>query len=126
MSRSVWSRASLVSWFVWLAVGWLAGGGLLAGCGEDRSASASATPAVSSPSSASPIATAAAPLSTSTSSSSRVQVMPDGSLELRPRLTDVALLERQPDGSYRRTCGRPSAETLAVMEAARRARRGTK
>jgi hypothetical protein len=50
--------------------------------------------------------------------------MADGSLELRPRITDVSMLERQPDGSYRRRCGRPSDETRAMMEQAMRARRG--
>jgi len=52
--------------------------------------------------------------------------MADGSLELRPRITDVSMLERQPDRSYRPRCGKPSDQTRTIMEQAMRARRGIK
>ena len=90
-----------------------AGGVGLAGCSVDRPATSVGAAVV-------------APAAASSEDRPTVQVMADGSLELRPRLTDVSMLERQPDGSYRRRCGRPSEQTRTMMEQAMRARRGIK
>ena len=109
MNRSVWSRVSVA--LVLVSMSGVAGGAGLAGCSGDRPAPA-----------AERVVAAAA----STDDRPAVQVMADGSLELRPRLTDVSMLERQADGSYRRRCGRPSDQTRTMMEQAMRARRGIK
>ena len=65
-------------------------------------------------------------MSSTSADAPEVTVMPDGSLELRPRITDVTMLERQADGTYRRRCGPPNPETRAMMENAMRARMGGK
>jgi len=122
MSGSVRSRASLV--LVLAAAGGVAAGSGLAGCSGDRSPTA--PPGPPQPASALTTPSAAAPAAAPTGDRPAVQVMADGSLELRPRLNDVSMLERQPDGSYRRRCGRPSDETRTMMEQAMRARRGSK
>ncbi|HXU80208.1 MAG TPA: hypothetical protein VN914_02350 [Polyangia bacterium] len=49
--------------------------------------------------------------------------MPGGMLRLEPPLTDVAMLQRQPDGSYKRVCGAPPPEVRAMMNGVARARR---
>jgi len=53
-----------------------------------------------------------------------VTVFPDGSREIGPRITDVVMLKRLPDGSYERTCGPPDPETRTMMEGVMRARMG--
>jgi hypothetical protein len=45
--------------------------------------------------------------------------------EIGPRVTDVAMLKRLPDGTYERTCGPPDPETRTMMEAVMRARMGS-
>ena len=107
----------------------VAGGAGLAGCSGDRPAPAAERVVAALPSGGkapSVGAPVAAPAAASTDDRPAVQVMADGSLELRPRLTDVSMLERQADGSYRRRCGRPSDQTRTMMEQAMRARRGIK
>jgi len=126
MSRSARSPVPLV--FALVVMGGAAGGSSLAGCSSDRAEPTRGRSVAAQPSvldSASVGVAAAGPGGASTDDRPLVQVMADGSLELRPRITDVSMLERQPDGSYRRRCGRPSAETRAMMEQARRARRGS-
>jgi hypothetical protein len=46
-----------------------------------------------------------------------------GGLALRPPMTQVEMLERQPDGRYRRTCARPDEGQRAAMERPFRIRR---
>jgi hypothetical protein len=46
--------------------------------------------------------------------------------EIGPRVTDVAMLKRMPDGTYERTCGPPDPETRTMMEAVMRARMGSR
>jgi hypothetical protein len=38
-------------------------------------------------------------------------------------ITDVAMLQLQPDGSYRRVCGRPRPEVQVMMDGLHRSRR---
>jgi hypothetical protein len=45
---------------------------------------------------------------------------------LEAPLSDVAMLQLQPDGSYRRVCGEPSTEVRAMLDGVRRARRARK
>src|SRR5438128_1790626 len=115
MNRSVRSRVTLM---LALVSTWLAG------CPGDRPAPSAPRVVAGSPLAAdsSPVGAAAAPVATTGEDRPTVQVMPDGSLELRPRITDVSMLERQPDGSYRRRCGKPSDQTRTMMEQAMRAR----
>jgi hypothetical protein len=42
---------------------------------------------------------------------------------LEPPLSDVAMLQLQPDGSYKRLCGAPAPQVRAMLEGVRRARR---
>jgi hypothetical protein len=44
-------------------------------------------------------------------------------LRLEPDVSDVAVLQLQPDGSYKRVCGAPSPEVGAMLDGVRRARR---
>jgi len=46
-----------------------------------------------------------------------------GVLRLEPPASDVAMLQLQPDGSYKRVCGAPSPEVRAMLDGVRRARR---
>lgn len=55
-----------------------------------------------------------------------VTVFPDGSSEIGPRVTDVAMLKLMPDGTYSRTCGPPDPETRALMEGVMRSRMGSR
>jgi hypothetical protein len=55
-----------------------------------------------------------------------VTLMPDGTAVLAPPVGDVAMLQRMPDGTFRRVCGPPQADMRAMIEAKRRARRGGK
>jgi len=52
--------------------------------------------------------------------------MPDGSAVLAPRVGDVAMLRRMPDGTFRRACGAPEADMRDMIQAKMRARRGAK
>jgi hypothetical protein len=44
-------------------------------------------------------------------------------LRLEPPAPDVAMLQLQPDGSYRRVCRAPSPEVRAMLDGVRQARR---
>jgi hypothetical protein len=88
---------------------------LAGGCGVERN------PAPEPPSLAPP---ATAPLPPP--EPAKVTVMSGGRLRVEAPLTDVATLQRQPDGSYRRVCGAPSPEQRAMLQAVLRARRAAK
>jgi len=126
MNRSLRSRVPLA--LVLVAMCGATGGSWLAGCAGDRAAPAATRALAASTAVPSPPAANGAALGSAATTDDRpsVQVMADGSLELRPRMTDVSMLERQPDGSYRRRCGKPSDETRTTMEQAMRVRRGRK
>lgn len=53
-----------------------------------------------------------------------VTLLPDGSAILGPRVGDVAMLRRMPDGTFKRVCGPPEADMRDMIEAKMRARRG--
>ncbi|HEX2658529.1 MAG TPA: hypothetical protein VHU40_09660 [Polyangia bacterium] len=55
-----------------------------------------------------------------------VTVFSDGSSEIGPRVTDVAMLKLMPDGTYSRTCGPPDPETRTMMEGLMRSRMGSR
>jgi hypothetical protein len=52
--------------------------------------------------------------------------MSDGTAILRPRVADVAMLRRMPDGSFRRECGPPEPDMREMIQGMMRARRGAK
>ena len=93
----------------------------LLGCAGDRAPQVPTPPptAVLAAPPPSPIVPGAA-------TASDLTVFPDGSSMIRHRLTDVAMLRRQPDGTYDRTCGPPDPETRTMMEGMMRARRGNR
>ena len=104
--------------FVVLAV-WLP----VLGCAGDRSPSPEgppppAAPIRAAPSPVVPAATKGAGIG--------VTILSDGSSVIGQRITDVAMLRRQPDGTYERTCGPPDPETRTMMEGMMRARRGNR
>ncbi|HEY4187959.1 MAG TPA: hypothetical protein VGP07_22985 [Polyangia bacterium] len=47
----------------------------------------------------------------------------DGSSVMVPKVGDVAMLQRQPDGSYKRICQKPDGDTRTMLEGMMRARR---
>lgn len=47
-------------------------------------------------------------------------------VRMRAPLSDVATLERQPDGSFKRTCGEPRPEVRAMLEGVLQARRAAR
>jgi hypothetical protein len=55
-----------------------------------------------------------------------VTVFSDGSSQIGPRVTDVAMLKLMPDGTYSRTCGPPDPETRTMMEGLMRSRMGSR
>jgi hypothetical protein len=52
--------------------------------------------------------------------------MPGGSLRLAPPLSEVAMLQLQPDGTYKRVCGAPSPEVRSMLNGVTRARRAAR
>ena len=52
--------------------------------------------------------------------------MPDGMRRLQTPITDVAMLQLQPDGSYKRVCGTPGPEVRSMMSGLSRSRRAPK
>jgi hypothetical protein len=115
--------------FIWLPIVGMAAAALIAfsGCSSDRPvATASATPLTAPTATVAAAATAspgAGVVGPSALAAPVVTTMADGSLRLGPRITDVAMLNRQPDGTFRRVCGPPDAETRAMLDGKLRARR---
>jgi hypothetical protein len=113
--------------FAWLPVGGAAVAALLwfSGCSADRpAATASSTPLTSpAPTTAAAAATTVTAAAPSALAAPVVTTLADGSLRLGPRITDVAMLNRQPDGTFRRVCGPPDADTRAMLDGKLRARR---
>lgn len=111
----IWLRPLLAVGAIGFAVG---------GCGPDHpppitETSAAAVVAVSSLPAAPPPAPKVIP-------GPDVTVLPDGSAVLRPRVGDVAMLRRMPDGTFKRVCGAPEADMRDMIQAKMRARRGAK
>jgi hypothetical protein len=52
-----------------------------------------------------------------------ITIASDGSEVLAARVSDVAVLQRLPDGTFKRLCGAPDVETRAMLEGVMRARR---
>jgi hypothetical protein len=48
---------------------------------------------------------------------------PGGVQRFRPPVTDVAMLQLQPDGSYKRVCGAPGPAVKSMMDGVLRSRR---
>jgi len=92
------------------------------GCGAERPAAAERSTAVQAK--PAPVAEAIARNDARNDVRNDVTVFPDGSREIGPRITDVAMLKRLPDGTYERTCGPPDPETRTMMEGVMRARMG--
>ena len=94
----------------------------LAACAGDRpSAPAEPTPAASEPEVVSAVPVATPP---KVIPGPNVTVLPGGSAILGPRVGDVAMLRRMPDGTFKRVCGPPEADMRDMIEAKMRARRG--
>jgi len=55
-----------------------------------------------------------------------VTLMPDGSAVLGPRVGDVAMLRRMPDGTFKQVCGAPEPDMRDMIQAKLRARRGSR
>jgi|GEM_PF-3282210 len=98
-----------------------------AGCGVDQPAPV-AQPVAVVASAVAPAAPPAAPPPTPGRliPGPDVTLMPDGSAVLAPRVGDVAMLRRMPDGTFRRACGAPEADMRDMIQAKMRARRGAK
>jgi hypothetical protein len=95
------------------------------GCAGDRAPEAPTPPPTSVLAAPTPTPTPVVPI-VKTSGNNEVTIFPDGSSMIRHRLGDVAMLRRQPDGTYDRTCGPPDPETRTMMEGMMRARRGNR
>jgi len=98
----------------------------LAACGGDRppaGVEATAAAGVVAPPPAAPAPVAPAPPALP---GPDVTVMSDGTAILRPRVADVAMLRRMPDGSFRRECGPPEPDMREMIQGMMRARRGAK
>jgi hypothetical protein len=96
----------------------------LVGCGAERPAVGAATTS-STPTPAANASATAASVAKATVSSD-VTVFSDGSIEIGPRITNVAMLKLLPNGTYARTCGAPDPEARAMMEGVMRTRMGSR
>lgn len=97
-----------VRWFAMcLLLGWS-----LSACGGDRPSALETTVS----------AQVAVPAPAGTTSPA-VTKLADGSSVMVPRVGDVAMLQRQPDGSYKRICQKPDGDTRTMLEGMMRARR---
>ena len=103
-----------MSYFRWFALSLLIGLPLSA-CGDDRPSSVD--PTVSAP--------AAVQVAVSTKLPAATR-MADGSRSMAAEVGDVAMLQRQPDGSYKRICQKPDADTRTMLEGMMRARRSAR
>jgi len=103
---------------------------MTASCGMDHPASAAATvPDVATAAPPAPPPAAAQPVSGAPGKvvpGSDVTMMPDGSAVLGPRVGDVAMLRRMPDGTFKRVCGAAEPDMRDMIQAKMRARRGAK
>jgi hypothetical protein len=101
-----------------------------ASCGMDHPASAAATtPAVGEAAPAAAPPAAAQPASGAPGKpipGPAVTMMPDGSAVLGPRVGDVAMLRRMPDGTFKQVCGAAEPDMRDMIQAKMRARRGAK
>jgi len=95
-----------------------------AGCGIDQP-----TPAAQPAGAVAAVVTAAPPAASPPGKlipGPDVTLMPDGSAVLAPRVGDVAMLRRMPDGTFKQVCGAPEADMRDMIQAKMRARRGAK
>jgi len=100
----------------------------LASCGGDPAPVAATTSQVTSAAPGGPPAAAppAAPAPVKLLPGPGVTLMPDGSAVLGPRVGDVAMLRRMPDGSFQRVCGAPEPDMRDMIQAKMRVMRGAR
>jgi len=86
----------------------------ISSCGGEPPVPGRSTPMASTP--APVIATVV------TTSVPEITIAPDGAQVLAPRISDVAMLQRLPDGTYKRLCGAPDVQTRTMLEGIMRSR----
>lgn len=99
------------------------------GCGVDRSPLIAETTGAAAAAPASPTSSSDPPAAVPPRKvipGPDVTVLPDGSAVLAPRVGDVAMLRRMPDGTFKRVCGPPEPDMRDMIQAKMRARRGAK
>jgi hypothetical protein len=85
------------------------------GCGGEPPVPGRSSPVAST------VATAIA--SVAATSVPEIAIAADGAQVLAPRISDVAMLQRLPDGTYKRLCGAPDVQTRTMLEGIMRSRR---
>ena len=98
----------------------------LASCGVDPAPVAATTPQVASAAPGGPPAATppAAPVPGRLLPGPVVTLLFDGSAVRGPRVGDVAMLRRMPDGSFKRVCGAPEPDMRDMIQAKMRVMRG--
>jgi hypothetical protein len=88
---------------------------LILGCGGEPPVVGRSSPVAST------AATVIAP--SPPASAPEITIAPDGAEVLAPRISDVAMLQRLPNGTYKRLCGAPDVQTRTMLEGLMRSHR---